>query len=129
MILFAWSTCRSGWAASIPSRASATTSFGSLMSFFMTLSLSLVGRSGRGGGSREGHFFRIGEVDPGGNGLLVSGRVGNERVAERGQRAGEELRAEVDRQLLPVHGASGELLDQHRTECAGRVDGGAGGRG
>src|SRR5690242_7270244 len=102
MILFAWSTCRSEWAASTPSRASLTTSFGSLMSFFMAVPsrlLSAVRGSGRGGRG-EGCFFRIGEVDPGGNGLLVGRRVRDERVAQRGQRARQELRAEVDRQLL-----------------------------
>ena len=36
--------------------------------------------------------------------------------------------AEVDGQLLPLHGAAGDLLDEHRAEGARRVDRGAGGR-
>src|SRR5690349_16041380 len=35
MILFSWSTRRSGWASSIPRSASVTTSAGSLISFFI----------------------------------------------------------------------------------------------
>src|SRR5262249_24303061 len=125
MILFAWSTWRSGWAASTPSRASTTTSFGSLMSFFMTLSsralLGLVRIGASDGRLGERCLLRIREVDPLGNGPLVGGRVGDERVAERGQGAREELRAQIDRELLPLHVASGDLLDQHRAERAGRI--------
>ena len=61
----------------------------------------------------------------------TSGTVGaldEGAVRERGDDAGEELRAEVDGQLLPLDGAAGDLLDEHRAEGAGRVDRGAGGR-
>src|SRR5690348_14859822 len=124
MILFAWSTWSSGCAASTPSRASTTTSFGSLMSFFMTVSSRARGAWGASDRRlAEGGLFRIREVDPRGNGALVCGRVGDEGVAQRGQGAGEELGDQVDGQLLPLHVTTRELLDQHRADRAGRVDG------
>ena len=46
-------------------------------------------------------------------------------VREAGEQAGKELSREVDRQLLPLHGAACDLLDEHRAEGSGRVDRGA----
>ena len=51
------------------------------------------------------------------------------RVGQGRERTGEELGAQVDRELLPLDGPAGDLLDEHRAEGAGRVDGRAGGRG
>src|SRR4029079_2971404 len=127
MILLWWSTWTSGWAASIPSRASTTTSFGSLISFFMTsLSLGVCLSSSRG--RRRGGRLWIGEVDALADGP-VGGRVGDEAVGQGRDGTGEELGGQVDRELLPLHGAAGDLLDEHRAEGAGRVDGRTRGRG
>src|SRR6476659_3482336 len=119
MIFWWWSTRRSGCAASMPSRASTTTSFGSLISFFMSVfSRVVTGGSGRGLG--EARVLRIGEVDPRGNGA-VCGRVRDEGVGQGREDAGEELGCQVDRDLLPLHGAARDLLDEHRAEGTGRV--------
>src|SRR3954469_13268367 len=126
MIFWWWSTRRSGWAASMPRRASTTTSFGSLMSFFMSV-FSRVVAGGSGRGLRQGRVLGGGEIDPLGHGR-VGWRVRDEPVGQRGDGARQELRGEVHRQLFPLHGASGDLLDEHRAEGAGRVDGGAGRR-
>src|SRR4051794_34420893 len=113
MILFAWSTWRSGCAASIPSKASTTTSFGSLMSFFMTSSRGDGWSSGR---RRLNHGrLRVGQVDARRDGT-VGRRVSDEAVGQRRGGASEELRGQVDGQLLPLHGATRDLLDQHRAE-------------
>src|SRR4249919_1189028 len=126
MILLWWSTWRSGCAASMPSRASTTTSFGSLISFFMTsLSRGACRSSGRGRGDGR---LGIGEVDALAD-SPVGGRVRDEAVGQGRERTGEELGAQVDRELLPLDGPAGDLLDEHRAEGAGRVDGRAGGRG
>src|SRR3954451_8681058 len=131
MILLWWSTCSPGWAASMPSRASATTSAGSLISFFMGLPLSF--RSGFQVGAllvgptpsdRGGH--RVGEVHAGTGALLVGRRAGQDAVGQRGQGTREQLGGQVDRELAPLHRTTGDLLDQHRPEGAGRVDRGAG---
>ena len=62
---------------------------------------------------------------------VVLGGAADEGVvgAERPRRRPASSASEVDRQLLPLHRAAGELLDEHRAEGAGRVDRGAGGRG
>ena len=54
---------------------------------------------------------------------------GEEAVEQGGGDAGEELGGQVDRQLVPLHVAAGDLLDEHRAEGASGVDGGAGRRG
>src|SRR3954451_10946018 len=109
--LFSWSTCSCGCAASTPSSASLTTSAGSLISFFISCLHSDVRRG-------QGHDRRRG-----------GGRAG-ERPERQGRRhAGEALGAQIDRQLRPVDRPAPELLDQHGTDCARRVDGRAGGRG
>src|SRR3954469_24536868 len=117
MIFWWWSTRRSGCAASMPSRASTTTSFGSLISFFMSIfSRMVTGGSGRG--LAEARVLRIGGVDPRGNGA-VGRRVGDEAVGERGQHAGEELGGQVDRELLPLHGAARDLPGEKQRPTGG----------
>src|SRR5947208_3583337 len=124
MILLWWSTWSSGWAASIHSSASVTTSFGSLISFFMgTSRLAAVdGRVGSGwavGADRRG--LGVSQVDAR-YGPAVGRRPGQETVEQGGQRAREELGHQVDGQLLPLHGAAGQLLHEHGADSAGRVD-------
>src|SRR3954464_12717958 len=97
MILLWWSTRTSGCAASIPSRASTTTSFGSLMSFFMTLPSDGLGgwrRSERRGGLEVGGA-EIHALD--GRGVGRSPAEQDEQ--QSGDHSGEELRGEVDGQL------------------------------
>src|SRR3954447_3242419 len=116
MILLWWSTCSSGWAASMPKRASATTSPGSLISFFMEC-LSGSGQRFRSGLSRSGRGRHwVGEIDPGAGTVRVGRRAGQDAVGQGGQRAGEQLGGEVDRQLAPLDRTTGQLLDQHRPE-------------
>src|SRR5437764_11873817 len=98
-----WSTRRSGCAASIPSRASLTTSAGSLMSFFM---------SGLRGNEDGGVAGRV----------LIDRRPRDGDERQGGGGAGKQFAGEVDRQLSPVHGAAPNLLDEHGTDCARRVD-------
>src|SRR3954453_2611671 len=114
MIFWWWSTWRSGWAASIPSRASTTTSSGLLISFFMVF-FSRDGMDGSGRGLGEARVLGVGEVDPRGDGT-VGRRVGGEAVGQGRDGAGQELRHQVDRELLPLHGAARDLLDEHRPE-------------
>src|SRR6478609_9683032 len=105
-----WSTRSSGWAMAMPRNASATTSAGSLMSFFMSVGLSGCGR-GRGG-------FGYGGRCRGG----IGAGAGDGDVGQRGEHACRQLGGQVHRQLTPLHRAAGELLDQHRPKRAGGVD-------
>src|SRR3954470_13387936 len=106
MTLCAWSTRSSGCAASMPWSASTTTSSGALMSFFMSsylpLGSSVRSRSGRRNACGE---LRLGvaKVDAG-LGHLAVGRSPcdqAERVSSRD--AGEQLGAQVDGDLVPLH--------------------------
>src|SRR4051795_5236592 len=125
MTLCAWSTLSSGWAASIPRSASVTTSSGALISFFMASDLpsgsSVRSRSGRRNGCGE-FRLRVAQVDTGLGQLAVGRCVGDQAVRVGGSDAGEQLGAQVDGNLVPLHTAAGELLDEHRTERARRVD-------
>src|SRR5437764_7627513 len=131
MTLCAWSTLSSGCAASIPCSASVTTSSGALMSFFMSSYLSLCSsvRSRSGRRSAYGKLrLRVTQVDPG-LGQLAVGRRTREQTQRVGSRdAGEQLRAQVDGDLVPLHAAARDLLDEHRAEGARGVDRGAGRR-
>src|SRR4051794_27871709 len=125
MTLCAWSTLSSGWAASIPRSASVTTSSGALISFFMASDLpsgsSVRSRSGRRNGCGE-FRLRVAQVDTGLGQLAVGRCVGDQAVRVGGSDAGEQLGAQVDGNLVPLHTAAGELLDEHRTERPRRVD-------
>ena len=106
MILLWWSTCRSGWAASMPSSASTTTSFGSLISFFMR-SLSGLGlRAGSGAACdwRDGRVSGSGSArsTPGPAVWRSAGVRDEQAVEQRGGDAGEQLGAEVDRAAGPT---------------------------
>src|SRR4051794_6513879 len=113
MTLFAWSTLSSGCAASIPWSASVTTSSGALISFFMASDLpsgsSVQSRSGRRnacGKSRLG----VAQVDTWLGQLAVGRRTGDQTEGEGSHDAGEQLGAQVDGDLVPLHTAAGELL-------------------
>src|SRR3954454_10246198 len=131
MTLCAWSTLSSGCAASIPWSASVTTSSGALISFFMSSDLpsgsSVRSRSGRRNGCGEGRL-RVAQVDTGLGDLAVRRRTGDQTEREGSRDAGEQLGAQVDGDLVPLHAAARNLLDEHRAERARGVDRGAGRR-
>src|SRR4051794_17600551 len=126
MTLFAWSTLSSGCAASIPWSASVTTSSGALISFFMSSDLpsgsSVRSRSGRRNSCGGELRLRVAQVDTGLGHLAVGRRTGDQPERVGGGDTGEQLGAQVDGDLVPLHTAAGELLDEHRTERARRVD-------
>ena len=102
-----------------------TTSAGSLISFFMVWLLCLVGYAG--GRSTEPASARS-ACERSTASTSAVGALDEAPVGQSGQRRRPAARRQVDGQLLPLHGAAGELLDEHRAEGAGRVDRGAGGR-
>src|SRR3954465_2769554 len=119
MTLCAWSTLSSGGAASIPWSASVTTSSGALISFFMASYLpsgsSVRSRSGRRNGCGESRL-RVGQVDTGLGYLAVGRRTGDQTECEGSGHAREQLGEQVDGDLVPLHAAAGNLLDEHRAE-------------
>src|SRR3954468_4673331 len=125
MTLCAWSTLSSGWAASIPWSASVTTSAGALISFFMASYLpsgsSVESRSERRNGCGKSRLG-VPQVDTRLGHLAVGRRTGDQAERVRSRHNGGELGAQVDGDLVPLHTAAGELLDEHRTERARRVD-------
>src|SRR3954471_14398071 len=129
MTLCAWSTLSSGCAASIPWSASVTTSSGALISFFMASYLpsgsSVRSRSGRRNGRGQSRLG-VGQIDAGIGYLAVGRRVGDQAVGVGSGDAGEQFGEQVDGDLVPLHAAARNLLDEHRAEGARRVDRGAG---
>src|SRR4051794_10298093 len=144
---FSWSTRSSGWAAAMPRRASATTSAGSLMSFFIRcswvwrrgsaagLGAPLGGVGGPGGG---GLVPSAGLVEVGGGGnapdllVLVGDRQGaaDPEVVQPGTDEAADERTddrdpEVDVPVLvpPGTAVAGEEGRQARPEVASGVDG------
>src|SRR3954470_14900039 len=131
MTLCAWSTLNSGCAASIPWSASVTTSSGALISFFMSsyLSSSSSVRSRSGRRSAYGKLrLRVAQVDPGLGHLAVGRRTGDQTERVGSGDTGEQLGEQVDGDLVPLHAAARDLLDEHRAEGARGVDRGAGRR-
>ena len=90
---------------------------GSLMNFFMSISPSRSGCRSFGG---LGCSFR--------GARAVGSGVGDDAEEQAADDAAEQLGDEIDRQLLPGDGAAGELLHEHRSDRACRVDRGAGDR-
>src|SRR3954452_17782244 len=125
MTLCAWSTLSSGCAASIPWSASVTTSSGALISFFMASYLpsgsSVRPRSGRRNGCGQSRL-RVGQVVTGLGDLAVGRRVGDQTVGIGSGDAGEQLGEQVDGDLVPLHAAASDLLNEHRAEGARGVD-------
>src|SRR3954451_4807178 len=121
MTLCAWSTLSSGCAASIPWSASVTTSSGALISFFMASYLpsgsSVGSRSGRRNGRGQSRL-RVGQVDTGLGDLAVGRRTGDHAVRVGSGDTVEQFGEEVDGNLVPLHVASGKLLNEHRAEGA-----------
>src|SRR5438270_6002730 len=121
MTLAAWSTRSSGCAASIPCSASTTTSSGALISFFMSPYLrfdsSVRSRSRRRNGCGELRL-RVGQVDAGSGGLAVDRGVGDQAERVGSGDAGQQLGEQVDGDLVPLHTAARQLLDEHRPEGA-----------
>src|SRR5690349_13314647 len=132
MTLLSWSTRRPGCAASMPRSASTTTSFGSLINFFIRVSFRsqrvLEGSDGADLTRLGGLRFGVAQVQPGSRDGTVSRGAGEQAVQQGGDGSGEELGREVHRELVPLHLAARELLDEHGTHGTSRVDGRAGGR-
>src|SRR3954469_10144920 len=106
-----WSTrSSSGWAAATPLRASASTSSGLLISFFMS-DLRRNGRGGNLGGTGVGCLLRC----------IVLRGVRDDPEEDGCGHAGQQLRGDVHRPLLPADVATQQLLDEHRPGGAGRV--------
>src|SRR3954454_19789295 len=130
MTLCAWSTLSSGCAASIPWSASVTTSSGALISFFMASYLpsgsSVRSRSGRRNSCGGELRLRVAQVDARLGDLAVGRRVGDQTVGVGSGDASEKFGEQVDGDLVPLHAAARNLLDEHRAEGARGVDRGAG---
>src|SRR3954452_9893636 len=115
MTLCAWSTLSSGCAASIPWSASVTTSSGALISFFMSSDLpsgsSVQSRSGRRNACGELRLW-VAQIDTGLGDLAVGRRTGKQTECVGSGDAGQQLGEQVDGDLVPLHTAAGQLLDE-----------------
>src|SRR3954447_22833428 len=131
MTLCAWSTLSSGCAASMPWSASVTTSSGALISFFMSSDLpsgsSVRSRSGRCNSCGESRLG-VAQVDARLGQLAVGRRTGDQTECVGSGDAGEQFGEQVDGDLVPLHAAARDLLDEHRAEGARWVDRRAGRR-